>query len=78
MVRSFSLDAKPHVRRILAHVQGNIRKLSLHFGIRQIIVGRQILPRTVGPGNFFLVSRGRLEEHVGELGPVNAAEENCA
>src|SRR5512138_3584849 len=57
MVCSFSLDAKPHVWRILAHIHRDIRKFALHFGISQIIDRRQVLARTVGPGNFLLVGR---------------------
>ena len=78
MVCSFSLDTKSHVGRVLAHIHRDIRKLSLYFRIRQIIVGRQILARTIGPGNFFLVGRSGLEEHMGKLGPINAAKENRA
>src|SRR3989337_2805958 len=74
VVGSFSLDAKPHVRRVLAHILGHIRKLALYFRIRQIIVRRQILPRTIGTGDFFLVGRSGLEEHMGELGKINAAK----
>ena len=78
MVGSFSLDAKPHVGRILAHVHRHIRKLALYFRIRQVIVGRQILASTVGHDDALLKGRSWLEEHVGKLGPINTAKENSA
>src|SRR5512143_2968805 len=63
MVGSFSLDAQTHVGRILAHVLGHIRELGMHFGIGQVIVGRQVLATTVGHDDALLEGGSRLEEH---------------
>src|SRR5512135_3936433 len=64
VVGSFSLDAKPHVGRVFAHVLWYIREFAVHFGAGQVIVGWQILAPTVGHDDALLEGRSGLEEHV--------------
>src|SRR5512147_2182971 len=69
MVGAFGLDAAAHVGRILAHVHRHVRELAMHFGIGQVVVGRQVLAAAVGHDDALLERGSGLEEHVRELGP---------